>query len=125
MPRRGAIFKRRNRGKRFNDGGNCCSRQGTPNQAGHVQGPIQPGLPVAGGRQTQSMEWIVNDHDILAGQPSIRGTRLSVAFVLECLSQDMSPEEIAADYPGFPPESIPEVLHFAAERIPLPETVAS
>ena len=70
------------------------------------------------------MEWIVNDHDVLAGQPRIRGTRLSVAFVLECLSQDMSPEEIAKDYSGFPPESIPEVLYLAAERISLPETVA-
>ncbi len=70
------------------------------------------------------MKWIVNDHDILAGQPRIRGTRLSIAFVLECLSQGMSPEEIAKDYPGFPPESIPEVLHFAAERISLPETTA-
>ena len=70
------------------------------------------------------MKWIVNSHDILAGQPRIRGSRLTVAFVLECLSQGMSPEEIAADYPSFPPESIPEVLHFAAERISVPETVA-
>ena len=62
------------------------------------------------------MKWIVSDHDTLAGQPRIRGTRLSVAFVLECLSQGMSPEEIAKDYPGFPAESVPAVFHFAAER---------
>ena len=70
------------------------------------------------------MKWIVSDHDILAGQPRIRGSRLTVVFVLECLAQGVSPEEIAADYTSFPPESIPEVPHFAAERISLPETAA-
>jgi uncharacterized protein (DUF433 family) len=29
----------------------------------------------------------------------------------------MSPQEIADDYPGFPAESIPEVLKFAAQQV--------
>jgi uncharacterized protein (DUF433 family) len=64
-----------------------------------------------------SYRWIVVDPNLLGGQPAIRGTRLSVAHVLACLAEDMSAEEIATDYPGFPPESVPEVLRFAAEQL--------
>jgi uncharacterized protein (DUF433 family) len=34
----------------------------------------------------------------------------------------MSPEEIASDYPGFPPEAVPEVLKFAAQQMDRPLT---
>ena len=61
------------------------------------------------------VSWIVQDADTLGGQLRIRGTRLSVSFVLECLSQGMTADEIARDYPGFPPEAIPEVLHLASQ----------
>ncbi len=71
------------------------------------------------------MGWIVQDPDVLAGQPRVRGTRLTVAFVLECLAQGMTAAEIASDYPGFPPDCLPEVLHYAAERLSRAETMAS
>ena len=61
--------------------------------------------------------WIVVDPDLLGGQPAIRGTRLSVAHVLACLAEEMTAEEIANDYPGFPTESVPEVLRFAAQHL--------
>jgi uncharacterized protein (DUF433 family) len=61
--------------------------------------------------------WIIVDRELLGGQPAIRGTRLSVAHVLACLAEGMSGTEIAIDYPGFPPESIPEVLRFASEEL--------
>ena len=62
-------------------------------------------------------QWIVADPDLLAGQPAVKGTRLSVAHILACLAEGMSAEEIGRDYPGFPPESVSEVLRFAAEQL--------
>lgn len=62
-------------------------------------------------------QWIVHHPGLLGGQPAIRDTRISVAQVLECLSIGMTPQEITDDYPGFPPESIPEVLKFAAQQM--------
>ncbi|OGR91340.1 MAG: hypothetical protein A2992_05020 [Elusimicrobia bacterium RIFCSPLOWO2_01_FULL_59_12] len=65
----------------------------------------------------KSYQWIVHHPSLLGGQPAIKGTRISVAQILECLSIGMSPQEIADDYPGFPAESIPEVLKFAAQQL--------
>ena len=39
--------------------------------------------------------WIVRDADLLGGKLAVRGTRLSVSFVLACLAEGMSTEEIA------------------------------
>ena len=61
--------------------------------------------------------WVVADADLLGGQPSVKGTRLSISHILACLAEGMSVAEIAQDYPGFPPESLPELLSFAAEQI--------
>ena len=62
-------------------------------------------------------EWIVHHPDLLGGQPAVKGTRISVAQVLECLSIGMTLQEIADDYPGFPSECLPEILLFAAEQM--------
>ena len=62
-------------------------------------------------------QWIVRHPTLLGGQPTIKDTRISVAQVLECLSIGMTGQEIADDYPGFPAESIQEVLKFAAEQV--------
>ena len=61
--------------------------------------------------------WVVCHPDLLGGRPTVRGTRLSVSQVLECLSVGMKAQEIAEDYPGFPAESVPEVLRFASEHV--------
>ncbi len=60
-------------------------------------------------------EWIVVDERMLGGNPSIKGTRLSVELILNCLADGMTPEEIDEDYGNFPKEAIPEILRFAAE----------
>ena len=62
-------------------------------------------------------QWIVVDSDLLGGQPTVKGTRLSVAHVLACLSEGMNAGDIADDYPGFPPESLSEILKFASEQV--------
>jgi uncharacterized protein (DUF433 family) len=68
-------------------------------------------------RPYKGYEWVVHDTDLLGGKPVIKDTRISVAQVLECLSIGMTPQEIADDYPGFPPESVSEVLKFAAHQM--------
>ena len=61
-------------------------------------------------------KWIVHDPDLLGGKPAIKGVRISVALVLQCLAEGMSGDEIAEDYGNFPKECIPEGLRFAAEQ---------
>lgn len=61
--------------------------------------------------------WIVTNPDLLGGQPTVKGTRISVSLVLECLSVGMSARDMAEDYPGFPEECVPEVLKFASRRV--------
>jgi uncharacterized protein (DUF433 family) len=65
----------------------------------------------------KEFKWIVVDPQVLWGTPCVRGTRLHVSQILECLSVGMTPLEIEEDYPGFPKECIPEILKFAAEIV--------
>ena len=62
-------------------------------------------------------KWIVRDPELLGGKLAVRGTRLSVAFVLACLGEGMSAEEIAQTYGPFPREAIPEIMKVAAELL--------
>ncbi|MBI4902925.1 MAG: DUF433 domain-containing protein [Acidobacteria bacterium] len=50
--------------------------------------------------RTPLSERIVVDHEILAGKPVIRGTRLAVEFILELLATGQSENEVLANYPG-------------------------
>ena len=61
-------------------------------------------------------QWIVADPQLLGGKLAIRGTRLSVSLILECLAGGMSLEEINDSFDSaFPPEALPEVLKVASE----------
>lgn len=62
-------------------------------------------------------KWIVCDPELLGGKPAIRGTRFSVAFLLQCLAEGMTPEEIDATYAPFPHEAIPEILRAASAAL--------
>lgn len=44
-------------------------------------------------------KWIVSDKDHLGGKPRVQGTRISVAFLLECLASGMTVAEIVDAYP--------------------------
>ena len=57
---------------------------------------------------------IVQEEDLLGGVPAIRGTRISVAQVLECLAAGVRPSDISTNHPGFTEESVSEVLRFAS-----------
>jgi uncharacterized protein (DUF433 family) len=50
------------------------------------------------------------------GKPCVRGTRITVADVLEYLAGGMSESDILADFPDLRSEHIRAVLAFAAAR---------
>ena len=43
-------------------------------------------------------KWIVSDKDHLGGKARVQGTRISVAFLLECLASGMTVAEIVDAY---------------------------
>jgi uncharacterized protein (DUF433 family) len=60
--------------------------------------------------------WIVADPQLLGGKLAIRGTRLSVALILECLASGMTLQDIDEAFDrAFPHEALPEVLKVASE----------
>ena len=61
-------------------------------------------------------QWIVADPRFLGGKLAIRGTRLAVSLILECLASGMSLEDIDQSFDGsFPHQALPEVLKVASE----------
>ena len=60
------------------------------------------------------MDRIAVNPRILGGKPVIKGTRISVEFILELLASDVSEEEILQDYPHITREDIHACLRYAA-----------
>jgi uncharacterized protein (DUF433 family) len=60
---------------------------------------------------------IILDTDVLAGKPVIRGTRLSVEFVIGLLADGWTEEEIGANYPGLTHEDILACLAYARDTL--------
>jgi uncharacterized protein (DUF433 family) len=59
-------------------------------------------------------ERITVDPHILAGKPVIRGTRLSVEFVLSLLAAGQPEEQLLRNYPGVAREDILACLSYAS-----------
>lgn len=57
---------------------------------------------------------ITVDPEVLGGQPTIRGMRISVRRVLEALSRRPDWTEFTADYPDITHEDVRQALAFAA-----------
>ena len=60
-------------------------------------------------------DYIVSDPAILVGKPILRGTRLSVEFVLELLAAGWDRDALQENYPNLSDERIRAVLAYAAE----------
>ncbi len=63
------------------------------------------------------MKWqdrIEQDPAILVGKPVIKGTRLSVEFVVGLLAQGWSETEVLKNYPGLAHEDILACLEYAS-----------
>lgn len=59
---------------------------------------------------------VVIDPDICNGKPIIKGTRITVEFILDLLASGWSYEEIIGNY-GISKEDILEALAYAAELL--------
>ena len=60
-------------------------------------------------------EYIHSDPEILDGKPVVKGTRLSVDFILGLFAAGWKEEEVLENYPTLTPEALRAVFAFAAE----------
>lgn len=54
---------------------------------------------------------------ILAGKPTVRGTRLSVEFILNLLAHGATPVEILTEYEGLVAEDLNACILFASKSL--------
>ena len=65
------------------------------------------------------------DPELLGGKLAIRGTRFSVLFILSCLGEGMTAEDIEETYGKLPHEAIPELMRVASEILDGPNVANS
>ncbi len=66
------------------------------------------------------MDWrdhIVTSPHVLVGKPIIRGTRLSVDFILGLLAEGWSEQQVADNYPAMTPEAFRAIYAYAAQVV--------
>ncbi|MBI5488398.1 MAG: DUF433 domain-containing protein [Deltaproteobacteria bacterium] len=66
------------------------------------------------------MAWpdrIVLDSEILAGKPIVKGTRLSVEFIIDLLAQGWSVEAVLRNYAPLSREDVHACLEYAGELL--------
>lgn len=56
---------------------------------------------------------IVCNANVLGGKPCLRGTRISVEFILELVASGASRDDIVRSYPHLTPEDVEEALRYA------------
>jgi uncharacterized protein (DUF433 family) len=62
-------------------------------------------------------DWIVTDPEILGGKPCIKGTRISVQFLLELLASGSTRDQILEGYPQVQPDAYNAAIQYAAEAM--------
>ena len=65
----------------------------------------------------QLLERIVCDPKVMLGKPVIKGTRLTVEFVLNLLAHGSGADAILEEYEGLTPEDIQACLLFASSSL--------
>jgi uncharacterized protein (DUF433 family) len=60
---------------------------------------------------------IVSNPAILGGKPCVKGTRISVEFILELAASGASRDDIVKAYPQVTPEDVEQALRYAAESL--------
>ena len=66
------------------------------------------------------MDWrgkIISDKNVLAGKPTVRGTRLSVEFLLGLFANGWQEEDVLKNYPTLKKEDILAVFAFAQDGL--------
>lgn len=62
-------------------------------------------------------KWIVSDPQILSGKPIIKGTRISIAVILQCIASGMTIDDILRGYPSLTKEGVLAAVEFAAQQM--------
>ncbi len=57
---------------------------------------------------------IVSDAAVLRGKPRIRGTRITVEFILELIASGACREDILSSYPHLTAENVEEAIRYVA-----------
>ncbi len=70
------------------------------------------------------LERIEINSSILSGKPIIKGTRISVEFILELLSSGMSTESIIKEYPHLSKQDILAAVNYAANIVKREEIIS-
>lgn len=60
------------------------------------------------------LDRITVDPNICQGQPTIRGTRITVAVVLRMVASGMTPQEIVQDYPELTEDDVRQSAAYGA-----------
>ena len=66
---------------------------------------------------------IISDPEILNGKPVVKGTRISVALILQCIASGMTTEDVLYGYPTRTREGLEAALDFAARQFQGEEVV--
>jgi uncharacterized protein (DUF433 family) len=62
----------------------------------------------------EKLNRITVNPNVCLGQPTIRGMRITVGFVLKLLASNLSIQEIVDAYPELEPEDVQQALRYAA-----------
>lgn len=68
--------------------------------------------------ETQLLKRITFNPKVMVGKPVIKGTRLTVAYILNLLAHGATEAEIRQEYEGLVPEDIQACLLVAAQSLP-------
>ena len=68
-------------------------------------------------KDEQLLQRIVLDPEVMVGKPVIRGTRLTVDFILNLLAHGSSEKEILEEYKGLTKEDIRACFLFATRTL--------
>jgi uncharacterized protein (DUF433 family) len=68
---------------------------------------------------------IDSDPAVLGGKPCIKGTRLSVEFLLELAAGGAGVDQIITAYPQLSREAVREAFLYAAERVASPDAIGA
>lgn len=66
---------------------------------------------------TQLLERVVLNPDVMAGKPVIKGTRLSVDYILNLMAHGSTAADILEEYEGLAAEDIQACLLFATKSL--------
>ncbi len=63
------------------------------------------------------LERITIDPKVMVGKPVIKGTRLTVEYILNLLAHGATPEQVVAEYKGLTREDIQACILFASKTL--------